>query len=317
VSADSGLAATALINYLVKPSGYRKQVISGNYGRHVKAKRSSPKWPEAGMLSKVALSLLPIVSICLPVAAQKGQQIDWEAKALTRELQMLGDPEINAFLPDLYYAISRARSETASSSQETDPAARWKAPPRTSLMSLLNSADVREEIGMLDYQFDRIQERNREIQSKANERVLSLLIFSKDGSVDRQKVREGIEEIRDEAQQEIEEAVLPFQLKRLKQIAYHVQMRKRGAVEVITNDPLAADLGLTDDQKESLREKAEEIDEELAREIAKLRAKAKQKLFSQLRPDQQRKLSAITGEEFTYQEIDWRRKTGGGAGPAK
>jgi hypothetical protein len=246
--------------------------------------------------------------VCLVAAAQDKQSVDWEAKMLTTELMSLGDPEINMMLPELYKALAESREEQADAAAPDGPGAKRKTAPKPTLMSLLNNPSVRHEIEMLDSQFEEIQTKNREIQSRTSEQVFSLLMSSRDGSVDHQTVRDGIREIRQDAAKEIEKVILPFQFERLRQIAYQVQMRRQSVVDVLTTDPLATELGLTDQQKGELREKAREINDELAREIAKLRSKAKQKLFSHLRQDQQRKLSAIVGAEFDYQEIDWPKK---------
>jgi hypothetical protein len=85
-------------------------------------------------------------------------------------------------------------------------------------------------------------------------------------------------------------------------------MHRRGVLGVLTTDPLAAELGLTDDQKEGLRVASREIEEELAREIAKLRAKAKERLISELRADQQQKLKQIVGEDFDVGSLRSSRK---------
>ena len=94
-------------------------------------------------------------------------------------------------------------------------------------------------------------------------------------------------------------------------------MRRQRAVDVLTNDPLASALDITDEQKEKLKETAQQIDEERARDIEELRTRARQKLFAELRSDQKRKLSEILGEDFDYQTIDWRGKTRKGVSPAK
>ena len=259
---------------------------------------------------KTTLSLLLVISIGIPVAAQK-QQVDWEAKMLTTELSRLGDPEINLFLPELYKALAESRSETEG--PESGPAkepTKFRA-PRQTMMSLLDNPSVRRELKMLDDQYEEIRARSRRIQDRARDYVYSELINSDDGPVSRQSVRTRLQTIREDASREIENAILPFQFERLRQIAFHVQMRQQGVVNVLINDPLATDLGITEEQKESLVEQAKEIDQELAEEIAKLRAKAKEKLFSHLKPEQQKKLETMIGEEFTYEPVVGRKQRGG------
>ena len=109
-------------------------------------------------------------------------------------------------------------------------------------------------------------------------------------------------EIRGDLVSRFRESLLPEQESRLRQVAYHIQMRRRSVIDVLTTDPLAKELELTEAQKKALRKSAREIEEEFAVELAKLREQAKQKLFSNLSRAQQRKLSEILGEEFTLSE---------------
>ncbi len=270
------------------------------------------------MPSKAMLSWLLVFSIGLPLAAQDkvpGQGVDWEAKMLTTELYKLGDPEINRMLPELYKAIARPEAEQTMT--KADFFAGQKVGKEPDLMSLLKDPSIRREIEMRDYQFEELQARNRELQNKASKQIASLLKNSQDGSVNRTIVIERIQEIRNDARREVEETVLPFQFTRLREVGYQVQMRRRGVVAVITSDPLATELRLTDRQRESLKKAAEEIEEELARDIAALRAKAREKLIGRLSPTQQKKLSGIVGSDFDYQEIAPGKKPGKGAAPAK
>jgi hypothetical protein len=251
------------------------------------------------MSLKLMLSLSLVAGICIPAVAQQG--VDWEAKALATELHRLGDPDIDLILPDLYRAIARSPEELGESS--AGKATMWRASQRSSLMDLLRDPRVRQELDMLDDQFEELQAKSQEIQRRTNGRVLTLLGEARNDSLSPQKVRENIQALRQEAEQEIEKAILPFQFRRLRQVALHVQMSRRGVADVLTNDPLASELGLTEEQKESLRETAEEVEKELAEEMAKLRAKAKAKLFAKLDKKQQEKLSEILGDEFNGEAV--------------
>lgn len=251
------------------------------------------------MSLKLILSLSLVAGTCYPAVAQQG--VDWEAKALATELHRLGDPDIDLILPDLYRAIARSPEELADSS--AGKATMLRATQQSSLMDLLRDPRVRQELEMLDDQFEEIQAKSQEIQQRTNGRVLTLLGEARNGSLSPQRVRENILALRQEAEREIEKAILPFQFRRLRQVAYHVQMSRRGVADVLTTDPIASELGLSDEQRASLRETAEEVEEELAKEIAKLRAKAKAKLFAKLDKRQQDKLSEILGEEFNGEAV--------------
>lgn len=239
---------------------------------------------------------LPLAAQDKPVAPEGGKPVD-ETKVLLGDLYRLGDPEINKMLPDLYWALKATEGEAS-------------APPRAArmpdVMSMLSNPSVRHGIEMVDEQYDDLQERRSKIVRSMNEQIQGLLKAR--GDADPFELREKIGRIRAQAEEATEKAVLPFQFERLKQLRYHVLMRRLGAVNVLTNDPLASELGISDEQKEELREFAKEIDEELAREIAKLHSQATQKLFSRLKNDQQVKLSKVMGDKFHYVEVDRRNK---------
>jgi hypothetical protein len=254
------------------------------------------------MSRELVISLSLVASICCTALAQKDLGgVDWEAKALATELHRLGDPDIDLILPDLYRAIARSPEELAESSGSK--ASFLRASQRSTMMDLLRDPKVRQELEMLDEQFQELEVKGREIQRSTNGRVLELLAEAKSGGLPAQKVRESIQAIRQEAEKEVERSILPFQFKRLKQIAYHVQMGRRGVADVLTKDPLASELQLTNEQKVKLRETAEAVEKELAEEITKLRAKAKTKLFAELNMDQQKRLSEILGDDFDGSSI--------------
>jgi len=258
------------------------------------------------------LSLLLAAAIGLPAAGQDkntpdgGKTID-ETKLLLGNLKRLDDPEINKMLPELYWALKATEGEASGSSMVKSP--RTKMPD---VMSILRNPSVRHEIEMVDEQYEDFQERRSKIVRSMNEQIRSLLTAK--ANADPLELREKIGKIRAQAEEATEKSVLPFQFERLKQLRYHVLMRRLGAVNVLTNDPLASELGISDEQKKELREFANEIGEELAREIARLHAQAMRKLFSRLEKDQQVKLSKIMGDEFHYQEVlgKWQQHTGKG-----
>ncbi len=240
-------------------------------------------------------------SINLPLTAQDkaaapddGRPAD-ETKLLLGDLYRMGDPEINKMLPDLYWALKGTEGEAAGSATGKTTTSRMP-----DVMSILRNPSVRREIEMLDEQYDDLQEHRSKIVGAMNQQILGLL-NSQGG--DPLALRETIGQIRAQAEEATDHAVLPFQFDRLKQLQYHILMRRLGAVNVLTNDPLAKELGISDEQKLELRDAAEKIDEELARKIAELRSRAMQDLFSRLKQNQQIKLSKILGDEFHYQEI--------------
>ena len=216
-----------------------------------------------------------------------------EAKLLVQELSRLGDPELNKFLPELYWSL---RTPLNATRYGRDPQAAYDT---TGLMKLLKNASVRKELQIGEAQYADFNRLRDTISSKLNGNIVSRLL-AEDGDFDPAKLRAQIAETRDRVAKEMEQLFLPGQYDRLKQLAYQSQMSKRSVVEVLTNDPIASELNLTDDQKEELKSAGEEIEAEFAREVAKLRAQAKQKLYSKLSKNQQRKLTQLLGPNFDY-----------------
>jgi len=241
------------------------------------------------MRSLTIFSLLLALSFTTPLAAQE-ELLDEppvvdEAKILVTELSGLGLD--NQILTDLYWAIR-------------DPLGSGRPPKfggsgddyMSSIMSLLDNDSVRKELGIEDFQFDEFSKLRDSIRGELNKEI-NLMI--EDGALDGEQLKARMAEIQ-------RDLVSRFQESRLRQVAFHIQMRRRSVIDVITTDPLAKELELTEAQKKALRKSAREIEEEFAVELAKLREQAKQKLFSNLSRAQQRKLSEILGEEFTLSE---------------
>jgi hypothetical protein len=248
------------------------------------------------MRSLTILSLLLVSSLATPLPAQK-EPLDEppvvdEAKILVTELSGLGLD--NQILTDLYWSIRDPLGSERPSKfgGENDNY-------MSGIMSLLDNDSVRKELGIEDFQFDEFSKLRNSIRSELNKEI-NLMI--EDGVLDGEQLKARMAEIRGDLVSRFRESLLPEQEERLRQVAYHIQMRRRSVIDVLTTDPLAKELELTETQKKALRKSAREIEEEFAVELAKLREQAKQKLFSNLSRAQQRKLSEILGEEFTLSE---------------
>jgi hypothetical protein len=261
------------------------------------------------MRSRLLLCLVVVATSPFNAAAQKGSAagVDWDAKAIATELGRLGDPEINMFLPEIYRALAESR-EQAPDAAPTSP--KKIVAPTPHVLNLLSSPVVRREIEMLDEQYQDVLSRSRSIQADLTRHVGSLVV-SAQGNVDREELRRKIMEMREAAKKEVEQAILPFQLRRLEQIALQVQIQRQSMVSVLTRDPIASELKVTDEQKERLRERAVEIDEQLARDIARLRAQARSELLRELKSDQRRKFVKLMGDEFDVQDVKMSGKPGG------
>ena len=173
---------------------------------------------------------------------------------------------------------------------------------------LLRSEAVQRELEMTDEQIELLEEFNGE--------------RGRGGGVDREKLRAEMEGLSDEERMEkfkemretrtkeqkerLGEILLPHQMDRLSQLA--VQASAQSGVRALTSGTIAEKLNMTDEQKEELRETAEELQKEYEEKVAKLRAEMQEKLLSSLTPEQQATFKEITGEQFAFET-----RRGGGA----
>jgi hypothetical protein len=164
--------------------------------------------------------------------------------------------------------------------------------------SLLNMEQIQQELELLDGQLEQI----REIQTNMRKRQSELVRRVSPDAARQPDVaaamQDELKELRSKARDEIEQLLLPHQSERLQQISRRMALQRQGTAAGITGDALAEELGLTDEQKERLRERGKEIEEDVKREIARLRKEAEEKLLAELTPPQRDKLKKLLGEEF-------------------
>ncbi len=242
---------------------------------------------------KSSFSVLVILVCCNSPLASWGQEKDDLGIFQSRDeyhqffggLKSLRDPEINAMLPMIHdFALGRPVGTT--------PAGKGS----NGMMDLLGDPKVRKELEMVDFQYENLKKSNSEIRSRMAKQLKSI-DFSNPGSIADQ-----VRRIRDQAEKNLQEVLLPHQLTRLKQLGAQSQLKRRGLVDLLTSDPLKSELEITDRQGGELRQAEKEIQEELAREIARLRERAKEKILSKLRPNQREKVEDLLGESFEFSQ---------------
>ena len=174
----------------------------------------------------------------------------------------------------------------------------------SSNFGMLSNEKVRQELEMVDHQFEELKKVNSQVQKRVAEEIRGL-DFSK-----RENLTVQIKGIRDRAKKELDAVFLPHQLKRLEQIQFQSQLRRRSIVDIITSDPLKEDLEITEAQTTMLRKEEEKIEEEIQKKIAKLREEAREQLLSKLKPDQEKRVNELVGDAFDFGKEEQRKKTG-------
>ena len=163
-----------------------------------------------------------------------------------------------------------------------------------STLGLLSNEAIRDDLEMVDSQYEKLQELSSEIQKRAAEQIRGLDFSDRDNLVSQ------IQKIREEAVSDLNSVLLPHQLDRLKQIRMQALLQRRSLVDVLTSNPVKADLEITDQQSDELREYEKIVQEDLAKEIAKLQEKARDRLLDKLDPEQKKQAKEMIGEAFDF-----------------
>ena len=172
---------------------------------------------------------------------------------------------------------------------------------------LLRRDDVRKELELVDDQIEKLEEFSNRQRESGRELFAGLRDLSREERAE--KFREIFAKRAEESQKEIGKILLPHQTKRLGQLAVQYRMRS-GTSRGLTSGSVAEELGITEEQQEDIRKKAEEVQKELNEKIAKLREEARDDILQALTPQQRAKFKQMVGEPFEFQQ----QRFGGGQG---
>jgi Spy/CpxP family protein refolding chaperone len=167
-------------------------------------------------------------------------------------------------------------------------------------LGLLQRNDVQEELELLDDQKKQITELREKSGQKMRE-VLGSLRGGEGAENRRDDLRDTFRKLNDETQAEVNKILLPHQTKRLKQLETQMAMRGRGVLGALGGD-LAEKLGISEDQREKLRDKAQQLDNELRKKTAELRKQAQDQLLASLTEEQRKEFNEMIGEPFEFRD---------------
>lgn len=184
------------------------------------------------------------------------------------------------------------------------------------MMGLLHNKSVREEIELVDEQYQKMQDYYRKSQQEINQAVKAMMkpVKSGDGKINRsvqlqgKKLKELIEKQKAETEKKLKELLLPHQLKRLEQVSNQVTIKNMGTLNSLVRGKLKDELELTDEDIKRLKERSAKIEKKLQEDIAKLREKAKKDLLGELSSRQRNKLNELLGDRFEYKQPDFRSR---------
>ncbi len=164
--------------------------------------------------------------------------------------------------------------------------------------ALLQREDVQKELELVDDQIKQIEELSQRRREGGRERLEGLQDLSDEERAER--FRELRAERQEEILKELDQILLPHQSKRLAEL--NAQFASRGGSRALTGDRLAEQLGITEEQRENIRKKAEELQEELNEKIAELRQELQDELLKELTPQQRSQYEDLLGEAFEFEQ---------------
>jgi Spy/CpxP family protein refolding chaperone len=170
------------------------------------------------------------------------------------------------------------------------------------LIGLLMREDVQQEIQLVDEQRDKVMTVAEDVRDKMREEMRGMFEQMRELSDDERRERFGeirskMEQMNADVETQLKKALLPHQLQRLKQIDLQVRMQSRGEGG-LSSRAVADALELSDDQREKLEQRAEEVRRELQEKIRQAQAEAREKMLDVLTPEQKAKLEELTGDVF-------------------
>jgi hypothetical protein len=186
--------------------------------------------------------------------------------------------------------------------------------PGMGTVELLRQDAVRKELELLDDQVANLEKLGEEIREMMRDAISRF----REGRESDQAggppdMRQLIQSVQTRSQARLGEILLPHQMKRLQQLA--MQARLRGGGFAMLSPEVGEQLGINEQQREQLREKAQGIEADLRKKIAELRRQAQDELIALLTPEQQAKYRELLGEPFEFpapQRPQRRPQEGGG-----
>lgn len=165
------------------------------------------------------------------------------------------------------------------------------------VMGLLMNREVQEELQLVEDQLEDIEA----LQTEMRDEMRSMFQGMRDLDPDERQsfmedMRKKMEKVGKDFEDRASEILLPHQFDRLKQL----QVQAGNARGIENNQALIEQLGLTEDQVEEMKAKAEEVNRKLQEKIAKLREQAQDEVLSVLSSEQQKKFKELIGDSFDF-----------------
>src|SRR5262245_52806862 len=205
--------------------------------------------------------------------------------------------------------------------QDTTPRAPapliYQPHPMAQALYWLTSDQMQKELEILPEQKEKLDKLRTEMQTKLSEASKSFDTKSLKLE-DHTKYHDAMNAVNEEAAKKVEEILRPLQTKRLKQILTQQRLQTLGyggGASTLAAADLAKELGITEQQREELKKREEEIRLDIQKKTQefqkKLQEEAREKFFSVLTPVQRKKLQELEGDRFEWKSTPWQAGAGG------
>ena len=137
------------------------------------------------------------------------------------------------------------------------------------IAGLLQMPEVQREVELTDEQKTELGKLRTEIRDQIRNQMSSngMRDLSDEERAARfEQIRTQMDTIRKDVEAKLQKVLLPNQFDRLKQIDLQSRVQREGAA-ALTSSELADQLGLTDDQKEQIQQKADQLQQDLQAKI--------------------------------------------------
>ena len=183
-------------------------------------------------------------------------------------------------------------------------------------LMLINDENVIEELELVEDQVEALNGLQSDMRNVFRESFSGMRSRFREKDVDREslmaEIREKIQAQMGAVETELNEILLPHQVARLDELHFQMQASRSGTEGMLSNPRVKERLGLTDEQIQKIKDKAEEVKTNLDAEIKALRESAKEEILSVLTSDQQKQIKEMMGDSFDFDQN--RRGGRSGAG---
>jgi Spy/CpxP family protein refolding chaperone len=173
------------------------------------------------------------------------------------------------------------------------------------ILGLLQQPDVQQEVELSEDQQNQLNTLNETVRDEIRNEMQDIFrdmqnLSDEERQARFQEIRTRFEEIQKDVDARVQKVLMPLQFERVKQIDLQARLQRGGAA-ALTEGELADALGLTESQRDEIRQRSEQVQQDLQEKIAALRKEAQNQLLDVLTAEQRAKLQSMMGEDFALQ----------------